>query len=454
MASTGDWTTAALGDLVDLRLSSVDKKSEPDETPVLLCNYTDVYRNRLIHSDLDFMRATATEREIEKCALQTGDVVITKDSEQYDDIGVPALVRDDAPDLVCGYHLAILRPRTEIVEGAYLFHALNTREVQHQFHAYANGVTRFGLRKADIERVQIPVPPLGEQRRIAGALGGLDDKIELNRRMGRTLEQVARALFRSWFVDFEPVRAKQAQRWRPGQSLPGLPAQLHPLFPDQLEPSPQGPIPQGWRVATLGDVVETVRGRSYKSAELSESDTALVTLKSFARGGGYREDGLKPYTGPHKPEQVVEPGEVVLACTDVTQAAEVVGRPAIVQPAPEYRRLVASLDTLIVRPREEAEMPRAFLYLLLGTPAFTAHALAHTSGTTVLHLAKAAVPNFQFALPPADLLEAFARQAQPALDRASHTHDEIPSLAAQRDRLLTELISGETGPSSVPDLQG
>lgn len=441
MVGAGDWTTAALGDLVDLRLSSVDKKSKPDETPVLLCNYTDVYRNRLIHSDLDFMHATATEREIEKCALQTGDVVITKDSEQYDDIGVPALIREDAPDLVCGYHLAILRPRTEIVEGAYLFHALNTREVQHQFHAYANGVTRFGLRKADIERVQIPLPPLGEQRRIAGVLGALDDKIELNRRMARTLEQIARALFRSWFVDFEPVRAKQAQRWSPGQSLPGLPAQLRQLFPDQLEPSPQGPIPQGWQVATLGDVVETVRGRSYKSVELSESDTALVTLKSFARGGGYREDGLKPYTGRHKPEQVVEPGEVVLACTDVTQAAEVVGRPAIVQPAPEYRTLVASLDTLIVRPREEVEMPRAFLYLLLGTPAFTAHALAHTSGTTVLHLAKAAVPNFQFALPPRDLLEAFARQAQPALDRQQVHHRERQTLPALRDSILPRLLA-------------
>ena len=339
-----------------------------------------------------------------------------------------------------GRGVAIIKPNAES-DARYLEFAL--RSLERSWDSIEGSGSVFGnATKRDLESLVLPWPDSASERgRIAGVLGGLDDKIELNRRMGRTLEEVARALFRSWFVDFEPVRAKQAQRWSPGQSLPGLPAQLHPLFPDQLEPSPQGPIPQGWRVATLGDVVETVRGRSYKSAELSESDTALVTLKSFARGGGYREDGLKPYTGPHKPEQVVEPGEVVLACTDVTQAAEVVGRPAIVQPAPEYRRLVASLDTLIVRPREEVEMPRAFLYLLLGTPAFTAHALAHTSGTTVLHLAKAAVPNFQFALPPRDLLEAFARQAQPALNRASHTHDEIPSLAAQRDRLLTTLLT-------------
>jgi len=96
-------------------------------------------------------------------------------------------------------------------------------------------------------------------------------------------------------------------------------------------------------VAVLGGLIETVKGRSYKSEELVESDTALVTLKSFARGGGYRPDGLKSFTGTFKPEQVVTPGELVIACTDVTQAAEVIGRPAIVRGTSGYRRLVASL---------------------------------------------------------------------------------------------------------------
>ena len=186
-------------------------------------------------------------------------------------------------------------------------------------------------------------------------------------------------------------------------------------------------------------MVETVRGRSYKSVELAGSDVALVTLKSFARGG-YREDGLKPYTGPYKPHQVVEPGEIVLACADVTQAAEVIGRPAIVPSAPEYRRLVASLDTLIVRPRQEAGMSRAFLYFLLGTPAFTAHALAHSTGTTVLHLAKDAVPNFRFAQPPAELIHAFEAAAGPALSRSQSVRTEAQTLAAQRDTLVTELL--------------
>ena len=98
------WKMVALSDLIDLRLSSVDKKKKDNEQVVQLCNYMDVYNNSFIHADMDFMIATATEREISNCSLTMGDVVITKDSEKYDDIGVPALVREDIPDLVCGYH--------------------------------------------------------------------------------------------------------------------------------------------------------------------------------------------------------------------------------------------------------------------------------------------------------------------------------------------------------------
>ena len=158
------WTRVPLDDVIDLQLSSVDKKSKANEQVVQLCNYMDVYNNNFIHADMGFMAATATEREIAKCSLAAGDVVITKDSEKHDDIGVPALVREDIPDLVCGYHLAILRPSTSEIDGAYLFYTLSTDEAQRQFHSYANGITRFGLRKADIGLVEIPLPPLQEQR--------------------------------------------------------------------------------------------------------------------------------------------------------------------------------------------------------------------------------------------------------------------------------------------------
>jgi type I restriction enzyme S subunit len=221
-----------------------------------------------------------------------------------------------------------------------------------------------------------------------------------------------------------------------------LPKHLADLFPDSFEDSELGEIPKGWGVKPLGELIETVKGCSYKSEELVESDTALVTLKSFARGGGYRPDGLKSFAGTYKPEQVVKPGELVIACTDVTQAAEVVGRPAVVRGTAGYRTLVASLDTLIVRPRHQS-MTRAFLYFLGGTEAFVAHTYAHTTGTTVLHLAKEAVPSFKFAVPPTPLVEGFDFIASLALSRIQATEEESGILAALRDTLLPKLISGE-----------
>ena len=239
----------------------------------------------------------------------------------------------------------------------------------------------------------------------------------------------------------EPTPSSLLQRSQDATD-PGLPPHFADLFPDSFEDSELGEIPQDWRTAPLGEFIDTTKGRSYKSEELVESDTALVTLKSFARGGGYRPDGLKSFAGAYKPEQVVEPGEIVIACTDVTQAAEVIGRPAVVRRTAGYRTLVASLDTLIVRPRRPGTT-RAFLYFMGRTEAFVAHTRAYSTGTTVLHLAKGAVPSFVFAVPPIPLIEAFDRIGNLALTRIQTGEEESGSLAVVRDTLLPKLISGE-----------
>ena len=312
------------------------------------------------------------------------------------------------------------------------------------FFAYSDKAAVPGLNRNHLHQAVVRIPEdVNEQRAIARILGALDDKIELNRRMNETLEAMARALFRSWFVDFDPVRAKMAGR------DPNLPKPLADLFPNRLVNSELGAIPAGWDVRYLGDVVETIKGRSYKSQELIESETALVTLKSFARGGGYRSDGLKSFAGAYKPNQVVHPGEIVIACTDVTQAADVVGRPAIVQATAAYRTLVASLDTMIVRPNRTG-MTRAFLYFLTGNDKFVAHTHAHTTGTTVLHLAKNAVPSFRFAHPSTQLVQSFDDVAKPILGRTQVIQQESESLAVLRDTLLTKLISGKLQMPFIP----
>ncbi len=165
-----DWEAKPLRSTVDYVVSNVDKVPADDELPVRLCNYTDVYNNEFITLALEFMQATATEDEIAKFGLRVDDVAITKDSESWDDIGVPALVRETASDLVCGYHLALLRPRTQQMDGAFLFRCLQAKAVRVQLELAANGVTRFGIPKSEIGAMTLPVAPLAQQRAIADYL--------------------------------------------------------------------------------------------------------------------------------------------------------------------------------------------------------------------------------------------------------------------------------------------
>ena len=213
------------------------------------------------------------------------------------------------------------------VDIDFFFYLL--RYLKPHFVAIARNKQTTGLghvTKRDLKNIDAALPNLSEQRAIAHILGTLDDKIELNRRMTETLEAMAHILFKSWFIDFEPVHAKATlkryaipneQSARHDHTSPSLQEssettlthaqetnswtfesarayldRMDPnvaaLFPDTLIDSELGEIPAGWEVKALGDVVQTVKGRSYKSKELTDSDTALVTLKSFARGGGYR----------------------------------------------------------------------------------------------------------------------------------------------------------------------
>jgi type I restriction enzyme S subunit len=153
-------------------VSNVDKVPAEDELPVRLCNYTDVYYHEEITADMELMETTATAEEIDRFGLREGDVLITKDSEDWRDIAVPALVRTSAPDLVCGYHLGIIRSRPKVLFGDYLLRAFQSCAINQQFQVAASGVTRYGLPKASIGDAWIPIPATNEQQAIAAFLDG------------------------------------------------------------------------------------------------------------------------------------------------------------------------------------------------------------------------------------------------------------------------------------------
>ena len=373
-----------------------------------------------------------------KC--QPGDIVYSTVRPNQRHYG---LIKEIPENFLASTGFAVVRGRSGVADTDFIYWFLAQDHIVTYLHSIAETSTTAypSIRPADLEQLPLSLPPLAQQRAIAHILA-LDDKIDLNRRMNETLEEMARALFTSWFVHYDPVHAKIDGRWRRGESLPGLPADLYDLFPSQMTESELGEIPEGWEVRPLGEVASMTRGRSYRRADLSESNVALVTLKSFARGGGYQSDGLKPYSGPYKPEQVVESGDVVVSCTDVTQAAEVIGRSAMVRRSPVYQTLVASLDCLIIRPRSDA-VTQEFLYLIGRSEQFAAYTYSHTTGTTVLHLSPNAVLGYLIAMPSAPLVRAFTNLVTPMMRRIELAELERENLAALRDALLPKLVSGE-----------
>lgn len=172
------WNWKFLSEIANISLSSVDKKSSLGEIPVRLCNYNDVYSNRRIHGEIDFMVATATERELARFQLREGDIVFTKDSETPEDIAVPAYVVEDLDRVVCGYHLAIAKVKRGI-DGIFLCYAMQETAVRRQFTRVASGTTRFGLSINSFDKVAIPMPSLAEQRNIATILASVDEVIEI-----------------------------------------------------------------------------------------------------------------------------------------------------------------------------------------------------------------------------------------------------------------------------------
>lgn len=194
-----------LGELASVDISGVDKKSKEGEKPVRLCNFTDVYKNWAItkYHYSSFMKATAKDRDIEKFSIHKGQVAITKDSETRDDIGIPTYIADNFEDVVLGYHCALITPN-EKLDGKYLNAYLNSKMAKKYFEGYASGSgQRYTLTLDSINDIQIWLPDITNQKKLAQVLSDIDQKIALNTRMNAELEAMAKQLYDYWFVQFD-----------------------------------------------------------------------------------------------------------------------------------------------------------------------------------------------------------------------------------------------------------
>lgn len=286
-----------------------------------------------------------------------------------------------------------------IPEWIYYFFSINKGYLE----SFGGGGSVYtNISKSKFENIEIPLPPLQEQKTIAKILSTLDEKIELLRKQNKTLEEIGQAIFKKWFVD--------------------------------------NPEKEKWEEGKLGDYIECVSGCSYTSKGLENSENALVTLKSVGVNG-FKQDGFKEYTGEYNEKHLVQDGDIVVAHTDLTQDRIILGKPAIVRDFGKYKKMIASMDLSIVRPVKLINKP--FLYYLLSTREFHGHAQGYANGTTVIHLSRKAIPEFEFSIPDKEILEKFNILSEKLFGRIKINDLQIQSLAQIRDLLLPKLMSGK-----------
>jgi type I restriction enzyme S subunit len=419
------WDVQRLRNAAEMRVSSVDKHTKDDEQPVRLCNYVDVYKNDRIRSGMPFMRATATVDEIERFRLRTGDVLITKDSEAWNDIGVPALVEETDDNVISGYHLALLRPFEERVEGGYLFHALQSTTVAYQFHVEANGVTRYGLSHSAIKSTWLPLPPLPEQTAIVRFLDHADRRI---RRYIRAKQRLIKLL----------EEQKQAIIHR---------AVTCGLDPDvRLKPSGVewlGEVPEHWEIwkighfATVGNGSTPSRGNvAYWSGGtypwLNSSSVkmgCITTSNQFVTDAALRECHL-----PRVPS-----GSVLVA---ITGQGKTRGTAAVLTIEATINQHIA-----FIAPRTSSRVAAEYLRAFLVAAYSELRRISDDSGSTKGALTCDDLRSFRVALPPLEeqhRIVKWSSEATADVESAlSVATREISLLGEYRTRLIADVVTGK-----------
>ncbi len=357
-------------------------------------------------------------RELARHRLQPGDIVFARRGVQACGLSAPVTKRDGEAIAGTGViTLRILAP--EKVDPGFLACAVGAPISVTWLKQHAIGATMPNLNSSVVLELPIRLPDIQTQRAIARIFGTLDDKIDLCRRMNRTLEETARSVFKSWFVDFEPVRAKAEGRDR------GLPKAVADLFPKHFEDSELGEIPAGWEVADIYGVADVIYGAPFQSDLFNEAGNGLPLIR-------IRD------LSTHDPS-VFTPEEHPKGCR-VSAGDLVVGMDGEFR-AHLWRGPQAWLNQRLCCFRPKQRVPRAFVHYSIEVPLRFFE--DSKTGTTVIHLGKADIDTFRLVIPPSPILAAFGKIADPLDLRILSNAGESRALAVLRDTLLPKLLSGE-----------
>ncbi len=407
-----EWTSTALAELSsDVSYGYTESACSEKVGPHFL-RITDIQNGTVNWAEVPYCPITREHHE--KYKLSDGDIVIARTGNSTGE----NYLYQGHEDAVFASYLIRFRIDQQKADPKFVWYNLRTRDWWNFINNSKTGSAQAGANAKVLGRFLINCPSISEQRAIAHILGTLDDKIELNRKQNETLEAMARTLFKAWFVDFEPVRAKMEGRWRRGESLPGLPAHLYDLFPDSLVESELGEIPEGWRVGPLEDLLVLQRGFDLPTQSRIEGPFPVI-----AAGG---------VNGTHHQAMVKGPGVV-------TGRSGVLGN--VFLELGDYWPLNTTLwvkEFRAAKPCYAYELLRGFDFKM-----FNAGSAVPTLNRNHIHV----VPQI---IPPSEVIGIFEDMAMVLHQDIVANNRESSSLSQLRDTLLPKLVSGEL---RVPDAE-
>ncbi len=433
---SSEWPLIDVDQVCELIVDCVNKTAPvvTHETPFRMIRTTNIREGRISLESCRFVEKETYEKWTRRAKLQYGDVLLTREAP----IGEVGFVVEPE-GLFLGQRVMQYRANVRVLHPRFLHYVFQSPSLQHQFGSHeGSGSVVSHIRVGDCFKFKIPLPPLPIQQGVAELLGAIDDRITLLRETNATLEAIAQALFKSWFVDFDPVRAKAE-----GLEPQAMDAPIAALFPDSFEESELGLVPKGWRVTSLGKICDFQKGCSYKGAGLSDDSGAyMFNLGCFNAPRIFAFEKLKRYTGDYKDRHSVVAGDLIMANTDMTQDRVILGRALIVPEGLIPGFVSHHVFKIGIEESSKLELT-PYLFLSFLQREFREKVVGHATGSVVLALPKDALVKHQIVIPPKKVLEIFSGVISPLFSAVHKNELKTQTLTQLRDTLLPRLISGQ-----------
>ena len=379
--------------------------------------------------DVEMERVPVSDREAEHYLLQPGDLLFARQSLVFSGAGKCSLFVGAPEPVTFEGHIIRARLDPDLADAAFYYYLFNSSLGRQLIETIVEQVAVAGIRGSDLKELEVLYPPLDEQRAIAHILGTLDDKIELNRRMNATLEAIARAIFKSWFVDFDPVHAKAR-----GEQPYGMDADTAALFPDSFENSELGPIPAGWGVKRFGEISEKPQYGYTASAQDVPVGPRFLRIKDINKAP-WIEWANVPYCKLSESDHEkykLHAGDIVIA-----RMADP-GHSAFIEDEVD-----AVFASYLIRFRSVDATLDRYLQFWLRSDSYWSQVEGTKTGTTRSSLNAQVLSSFRLVLPPVEIAAKFSDYVTALRQMIVRNNEEIRTLSVLRDALLPKLISGE-----------